>query len=322
MPRISVILSTYNGLPYVKDSVESVLNQSFSDYEFLICDDASTDGTWEFLQGLKDTRVKLFRNEKNRGLFPNLNFLIRQSQASWIHLWSQDDIMYPYCLEEVAKYVEKHPQVPFLFSQRDVIDEHGRIVDKYDKNYTNELISVEHLIRVSVLGGSITGNIANTIVKKSEIIRAGFFNEKYRYSADFDMWERLSRGHKYIGVINKPLIQLRAHTGQLSRQFGMKIYQLRENREILNNWLARIKDRKILKKAKRGIAWKIRPMFFAFGLQMLKKRQWKIAREYFAELNKWENLVFIGLRYLLVKFFKIFKLERKFYYWLFYKNYY
>ncbi len=321
MAKISVVLPVHNGLPYLIDSVNSVLNQTFTDFEFLICDDASTDDSFELLKTIKDKRIKLFKNEQNRGLFPTLNFLIKNATTNWIHLWSQDDIMYPNCLEEEVKFIDKHPEVPFFFSQVDIIDETGKIIKKYNANYTNEIISERHLIKVSILAGSITGNISTTVINKTEVERVGCFREDFKYSADFDLWERLSRG-KNIGVINKPLIKLREHKRQLSKNMDVKIYQLRENKLILDNWLKRIDSTIIKKKAIRGINWKIKPMFLGFGIAMLKQKGRKAARPYFAELNKWESIFTLSFKYVFLKLLDILGLKQKFYYFLFYKGYY
>ncbi len=321
MAKISVVLPVHNGLPYLIESVNSVLNQTFTDFEFLICDDASTDKSYEFLKSLNDKRIKLFKNPTNKGLFPTLNFLVKNATTNWVHLWSQDDIMYPDCLEEEIKFANKHPDVPFFFSQRDIIDETGRIIKKYHANYNNEIISEKHLIKVSILAGSITGNIATTVVNKQEVERAGYFREDFKYSADFDLWERLSRG-KHIGVINKPLIKLREHKGQLSKNPEVKIFQLRENKIILQNWLNRLDSPELKKKAIRGINWKIKPMFFGFGIAILKQKGWEHAKTYFAELNKWENLFLLSLKYVFLKLLNLLGLKQKFYHLLFYKGYY
>ena len=320
MAQITVVLPVYNGGEYLHKSVQSVLNQIYTDFEFLICDDGSSDGSIEYLKSLDDSRIKLFFNEKNKGLFPTLNFLLRQAQTGWVHLWSQDDIMYPFCLEEEIKFIEKHPEVPFFFSQRDIIDQNGKIIKSGATEATNELISEEHLVKVSILAGSITGNIANTVVNKKAVEEAGYFDENMKYSADFDMWEKLSRG-KPIGVINKPLIQLRSHSGQLSRQYEMKIHQLRENHEIINRFLERIKDPVIKKKAQKGIKWKIQVMHFAFGLQILRHNR-QAAKEYFLQLKKQTSLAGVAIRYVIVKVVDILGLKAKFYHILFYKNYY
>ena len=321
MSFFAVVLPTYNGLPYVKASVESVLAQTYGDFEFLICDDHSTDGTWEYLQTLTDSRIRLFRNEQNRGLFPTLNFLIRQASAQWIHLWSQDDIMYPFCLEEEASFAWRHADVPFFFSQRDVIDASGKIIRPYKANYTNEIIPEQHLIKISILAGSVTGNIANTVVKKEAIVSAGYFDEKMKYSADFDMWERLSRG-KDIGVINKALIQLREHQGQLSKQLDKKIYQLRENQQILARWLGRLDSPELQKKAQRGLKWKINVMFCLWGMKMIIKGRFGLAWQYFKEFSRYDCLCTLWLRCVIVKAADLLGLREKLYYMLFYKNYY
>ena len=84
MYPISIILPVYNGEKYLKICVDSVLNQTYSNFEFLIIDDCSTDSSWEYLNSLTDRRVKLFRNEKNKGLFFNLNFHATDIYQNWI----------------------------------------------------------------------------------------------------------------------------------------------------------------------------------------------------------------------------------------------
>src|SRR5438046_2777243 len=104
MLPISVILPVYNGIKFVEDSVISVLQQNFRNFELLIVDDCSTDGSWEYLKTLNDSRVTIFKNPKNCGLFYNLNFLIGKSRGNLIKLWSQDDIMYSHCLASILSF--------------------------------------------------------------------------------------------------------------------------------------------------------------------------------------------------------------------------
>src|SRR3989304_9072936 len=77
-PRVSVIMSVYNGMPFLKEAVESILKQTYKNFEFIIVDDASTDETWDYLKSLKDPRVKLIKNKKNLGLAASLNIALRQ----------------------------------------------------------------------------------------------------------------------------------------------------------------------------------------------------------------------------------------------------
>jgi glycosyltransferase involved in cell wall biosynthesis len=126
--QISVILPVYNGMRYLNESVQSVLNQRFTNFEFIICDDCSTDKSYACLESLTDSRITLLRNEQNQGLFPTLNRLIKASHSELIHLWAQDDIMYDNCLEETIKFHEKFPDVSFSFSRWHTINETGEII--------------------------------------------------------------------------------------------------------------------------------------------------------------------------------------------------
>ena len=101
---ISVVLPVYNGGSYLVSSGESVLQQNYTDFEFLILDDFSTDNSWQYLNSLSDKRITLFKNEKNNGLFCNLNFLIKKSKSNLIKIWAQDDIMYTNCLENFFQF--------------------------------------------------------------------------------------------------------------------------------------------------------------------------------------------------------------------------
>lgn len=213
---ISVILPVYNGIPYLKDSVESVLKQNFQDFEFIILDDCSTDGSYEYLKNLDDPRVKLLRNEKNKGLFPNLNMLINASDTALIKIWSQDDIMYPDCLETFVKFHAQH-EVGFSYCSRDKIDENGQLKPALPADHTPSLISTSLHTRIAYFTGSIAGNIANVCLNRKALHETGLFDERMKISGDFFMWVKLAEKFN-TGFINKYLLQLRDHSGQLSRK--------------------------------------------------------------------------------------------------------
>lgn len=213
---ISVILPVYNGKPYLKDSVESVLKQNFRDFEFIILDDCSTDGSYEYLKSLDDPRIKLLRNEKNKGLFPNLNMLISASDTPLIKIWSQDDIMYPDCLQEFVNFHAQH-EVGFSYSNRDRIDEHGILKPVLPEDKTPAIISTALHSRIAYYTGSIAGNIANVCLNRKALNNSGLFDESMKISGDFYMWVKLAEKNR-TGFISKALLQLRDHSGQLSRK--------------------------------------------------------------------------------------------------------
>lgn len=213
---ISVILPVYNGKPYLQESVESVLKQSFKDFEFIILDDCSSDGSYEYLQSLTDPRIRLIRNRQNKGLFPNLNILINATDTPLIKIWSQDDIMYPECLQEFVKFHEQN-EVGFSYSNRDRIDENGALKPALPEDKTPAVISTALHTRIAYYTGSIAGNIANVCLSRKALNEAGLFDETMKISGDFFMWVKLAEKNN-TGFINKPLIKLRDHSGQLSRK--------------------------------------------------------------------------------------------------------
>jgi glycosyltransferase involved in cell wall biosynthesis len=230
-PLISVVLPVYNGGQHLQQSVQSVLSQKLTNFELLIVDDCSTDGSLEYLQSLRDKRVQLFTNEQNTGLFYNLNFLIGKSKASLIKLWAQDDIMHTHCLGTFADFYNQHPNIGFIYSQRDIIDEAGNVKDLGVVDSTPAIISPDLHAGIAYFIGSITGNISSVCISRKAFDEVGLFNEQMKISADFEMWVRLARNHD-TGFINDHLLQLRDHGGQLSRNESLYINHLLEDLEV------------------------------------------------------------------------------------------
>lgn len=209
------------------------MNQSFSNFEFLIIDDCSTDASYSYLSSLTDKRITLFKNEQNRGLFYNLNFLIKKSNSKLIKLWSQDDIMHSYCIENIIQFHTSYPFIGFSYTGWDYIDADGNPIDIHKPDSTPPLVSTALHARIAFITGSIAGNISNVTISKAALDKVGLFNEKMKISGDFEMWVRISENHT-IGFIKKPLIKLRNHKGQLSNQEQYFVYHLKEDIQVYN----------------------------------------------------------------------------------------
>src|SRR3989338_4267706 len=126
-PKISVIMSVYNGMPlgpqsaswrtrtassaYLKDAVESILNQTYENFEFIIVDDASVDNSWDYLKNLNDHRIKLIKNKKNLGLAASLNKALKVAKGNYIARMDADDISLPTRFEEQVNYLQKNPSI-------------------------------------------------------------------------------------------------------------------------------------------------------------------------------------------------------------------
>lgn len=291
MYPICIVLPVYNGMKYLKQSVISVLNQEFENFELLIIDDCSTDGSKEYLQSLADKRITLFINEKNKGLFYNLNFLIKNSNSTIIKLWAQDDIMYPECLQEVVDFHKKNLQIGFSYTGRDYINAKGELLHINKKDDTPAIISTSLHTKIAFYTGSIAGNIANVAINKVILDEVGPFNEKMKISGDFEMWVRLAKNYP-VGFINKPLIQLRNHKEQLSGQEKYYSYHLKEDIEaykILFGYITiqqRTEGKKILREKKLLF-------YYTLMLKALLKGKLKIAFSFIRMMSELDNFFII-----------------------------
>ena len=301
-PLISVLLPVYNGGNYLKLSVDSVLKQNLQHFELLILDDYSTDGSYEWLEGIDDERVKLFRNEGNKGLFYNLNYLVEQSRAPLIKLWAQDDIMYDFCLEEFITFHQEHPGVGFSYSARDLIDERGQVTSVFQNDDTPSVISTDLHSIIAYYTGSIAGNIANTCICKAALLKAGPFRESMKISADFDMWVRLAKFSE-TGFIKKSLLQLRDHSGQLSRNEQYYINHVKEDLQIYT-YLNTYTNEAIRKKGRRLMRQNKLVFYYTLMVKTLLKGNWSIFKQYYTVLSDYDNMTILTWNFIKRKIFK------------------
>ncbi|MEJ7587815.1 MAG: glycosyltransferase [Ferruginibacter sp.] len=288
MPSISIILPVYNGMKYLDLSVQSILKQLFTDFEFLVVDDCSTDGSWEYLQSLQDDRICLFRNDKNRGLFYNLNFLIKKSNSPVIKLWSQDDVLYPVCIKEVVAFHESYPQIGFSYTGRDYIDFSGNNLHIRQEDDTPSIVSPELHARIAFFTGSIAGNIANAALSKAALDKVGLFNERMKISGDFEMWVRLAKDHP-VGFIRQPLVQLRNHKEQLSGQEKYFIYHLTEDICVYNILLGYVNEQQ--KKEGRSLLRNHKLLFYyTLMVKAFLKGQWQTGWQFCKKLHQFDNI--------------------------------
>lgn len=230
-PRISVVMPMYNGARYVESAIASVLAQTEPSFELVICDDASSDDSLAIARRFADPRVRVIAHERNRGLFPTLNELIRESRCELIHIWTQDDLMYPYCLERELAFHAAHPGLSMTYSRPDLIDEHDRVIKHDQPDATPAVLTGAQASELMLYYGSISTNISLAVLRRSALDRVGLFREDMKLSGDFEMWARLA-GSSSIGFIRDPIVRVRHHLGQLSRHPSSQLRFTRENREI------------------------------------------------------------------------------------------
>ncbi|MEO6329116.1 MAG: glycosyltransferase [Ginsengibacter sp.] len=301
-PLISIVLPVYNGGTYLASSVESVIDQPLKNFELLILDDCSSDDSWKYIKSIKDQRISIYKNEVNKGLFYNLNYLIKNCRSPLIKLWAQDDIMHPHCLETFVSFHQNNPSIGFSYCGCDIINEKGIIkrIDEIDN--TPEIVSTELHARIAFFTGSIAGNISNVCINKKALNIAGWFNVGMKISADFDMWVRLAKDHN-TGFIADKLIQLRDHGGQLSRKESLYINHVKEDLIVYRNLFSYVSPE--MKKEGLMLLRNHKLVFYyTLMVKALIKGNLKTAYSFYKELSAFDNF------YKLTSFFIKNKLNR------------
>jgi len=301
LPDISVILPVYNGGQYLKYAVESVLQQTHTDFEFLIINDCSTDNSGQYLKSLNDNRIQLFTNTSNKGLFWNLNYLISKCNSPLIKLWAQDDIMYPNCLSCFKNIHLTHPQIGFSYSKVRHIDESGNFYKPEKEDITPEIISSDLHALISFEYGCIAGNIANTCISRNALNKVGFFNENMRISADFEMWVRIAQFFQ-VGFINEPVIMLRDHKEQLSRNEKYYLNHVIEDLQVYR-YLQSYVPVNIRKEGKKKLREKKLIFYYTLMLKTFFKGEFITGFKYLQLLNKQDNLLILSFRFFHKKIF-------------------
>ncbi|GAB3583540.1 glycosyltransferase family 2 protein [Amycolatopsis endophytica] len=133
-PRLSIGLPVYNGENYVAEAIDNLLAQTFTDFELVISDNASTDGTREICEkyAAKDERIRYLRQPCNIGAAPNHNFVVQASRGEFFKWAAHDDLFAPELLEKCVRALDEHPEAVLAHSHMAIVDERGEILENYD----------------------------------------------------------------------------------------------------------------------------------------------------------------------------------------------
>jgi len=310
-PFISVLLPVYNGDTYLRHSIESVLAQTGADFELIIWDDHSNDGSSRIIAEFQNDRIRSFSNSANLGLFKTLNRALRETKGDWIRLWSQDDVMKASCLKTEAEFVQTHPSVGMVYCAVDTINEHGRITFPAPADPTPEIIDPDLAAQIMFFHGSIAGNIANVLLRRKVLDDIGFFREDLKVSADFEMWVRVSALHT-IGHIGQPLIQLRNHGGQFSRAKGSYAASIREEQEIYKRLQQRL-PAELIAYSRKYHRWHRGPMYWHHAVRCFLEHDWKSAFHSYQTFRQLRvNPILMAIFWLFTANQRLFRLKPKF----------
>jgi glycosyltransferase involved in cell wall biosynthesis len=211
-PRISIVLPTYNGVEFLTEAIDSVLNQTVSDLELVIGDDRSTDGTRELLEAYakRDQRVSVVFNDTNVGYVRNQVATFKRCRGEYIKTYAQDDALAPTCCEVMLNAFEENPTVSLVCVSRQHIDEKGNKLEVQHKFDKTGLLSGREMIKLYMREFvNKTGNPTQIMFRRKDADNG--FNAAYNHGEDTEFALRLlEKGDFYY--IAEPLILYRIHS--------------------------------------------------------------------------------------------------------------
>lgn len=207
MPKATVLMPVYNGEKYLKEAIESILNQTFKDFEFLIINDGSTDNSVKIINSYQDKRIRLVHNETNLGLIYTLNKGIDLVESEYIARMDCDDISSTNRLSKQIKYLDQHPEVGILGSWVKIIGDHSFIGKYYIKHEE---------IKASLLFNSSLAHPSVTMCKEILDQHNFRYDERFKHAEDYEMWTRMIDLTDFANL-PEPLLSYRKHPESISK---------------------------------------------------------------------------------------------------------
>jgi glycosyltransferase involved in cell wall biosynthesis len=207
-PSVSVVLTAYNRGRAMPRTLDSILNQTYTDFELIITDDCSTDDTPQICREYVrlDSRVRYYRNETNLGMPGNLNAGIRRARGDYVANLHDGDVFRWDLLEKWRSALDRIPSAGLAFCYRETLDAEGRPTGVMHIDYDSELIPGKTLIRDIIRKTS--SPVWGTVMVRAEAYGVlGLFDERFGFISDVDMWMRIA-AHYDVVCVMEPLIGL------------------------------------------------------------------------------------------------------------------
>ncbi len=209
MPRVSVIISTFNGERYIREAVQSILDQTFHDFELILVNDGSTDATLEILRGFDDPRITIVNNPGNQGIAASQNKALSVATGEYLALMDHDDVSLPERLQMQVAFLDDHPEVGMLGCNCISVDEKDH-VESVSSHFRDDAF-----LKWQLLLCGCPFFHTSLMVRRSAMERVGGYDGKYRFAGDYYVIAKLTDS---CGVSNldQPLVKWRVHSSSAS----------------------------------------------------------------------------------------------------------
>ncbi len=258
MPKVSVCVPTYNYAHYIGECIQSVLDQTYEDWELVIVDNHSSDSTAEVVRSFTDARIRYLENEENIGLVRNWNRCVSLATGDYVAILPSDDAYLPRMLERSVAMLDAYPSIGFTYSSYFVIGEDGRFIDMRRQWDEDRILTGKATVRSNVINANFA--IPPTVLMRRECHRvAGGYDEKFRIITDWLLYMRIALRFD-AGYIAEPLARHRYQhpSSESARRFLKKPRlitdeELRLLEEILPHLPADAEWRRFRRQAFRGV---------------------------------------------------------------------
>lgn len=192
MPKLTVLIPTYNSGIYITAAIKSTLNQSFKDYELLIIDDGSNDDSEEIIWKIKDSRIRYIKNYTNVGIVKSLNYGIGLAEGEYIARMDADDIMLGDRLSKQVKFLDNNCEYGIVGGWYQVTNANGVIVDSIETLTSATEVKLGLLFRNQFAHSAVT--------MRRSMVRDLLYKEEYMFSEDYDLWCRMIMNYKGLNL--------------------------------------------------------------------------------------------------------------------------
>lgn len=211
-PKVTVLLPVYNGERYIAETIQSVLNQSFSDFELLIINDGSTDNTKSIVHGFADSRIRIIDNDVNRKLIATLNRGLNLAQGEYIARIDADDACLPNRLNLQVNFLDQHPDYGMVGGGMNVFREYNKSIRFRKARQGYEELKCQLLLQN-------TFNHPTVMIRRSVLEKYDLKYENFPHAEDYDLWIRLTEKAP-CDNLSEALILYRHHEDQVSNKYN------------------------------------------------------------------------------------------------------
>ncbi|MFZ1548067.1 MAG: glycosyltransferase [Candidatus Nitrotoga sp.] len=281
-PVISIITPVWNGMPFLRECVESVLKQDFQDWELIISDNGSMDDSRSYIATLKDPRIRFFYQKENLGIFGNLNFLFRQARAPISQILCHDDFFVSlHSLRRIVDYwggVDS--AVGYACFNQSLLPERG-YVGFFKRHQPRQITSSASDLWYYVFG-CMPGNLSNVTLRTAIVSNCGWFREDLPYVGDFEFWARAARRFNFHFVPDV-VTHVRAHAGQASSHLNQRGEYVWQEGAVVGELFRRLQEERVAPELLLRLHATIR--YHARQLEIGLRRWWQGNSAYLCEVQ-------------------------------------